>query len=72
MSEFDHDWHSAHSVGKTAGANGLLATTGAVIRVGDLLAARLHEADRPDVVLARTTDRVGAMSMRDTFCSTTV
>ncbi|HEX9550150.1 MAG TPA: cystathionine beta-synthase [Candidatus Limnocylindrales bacterium] len=41
-------------------ANGLLATTGAVIRVGDLLAARHHGAELPDVVIARTTDRVGA------------
>jgi cystathionine beta-synthase len=40
--------------------NGLLATTGAVIRVGDLLAARHHGAELPDVVIARTTDRVGA------------
>jgi len=41
-------------------ANGLLATTGAVIRVGDLLAARHHGPEIPDVVIARTTDRVGA------------
>ncbi len=41
-------------------ANGLLATTGAVARVGELLADRHHGADLPDVVLARTTDRVGA------------
>jgi cystathionine beta-synthase len=40
-------------------ANGLLATTGAVIRVGQLLAERYHGTDLPDVVLARTTDRVG-------------
>jgi len=40
--------------------NGLLATTGAVVRVGDLLAARHHGAELPDVVIARTTDRVGA------------
>ncbi len=39
--------------------NGLLATTGAVVRVGELLADRARDADRPDVVLARTTDRVG-------------
>ena len=38
--------------------NGLLATTGAVIRVSELLADR-HAADLPDVVLARTTQRVG-------------
>jgi cystathionine beta-synthase len=41
-------------------ANGLLATTGAVVRVGQLLAARHHGAELPDVVIARTTDRVGA------------
>jgi len=41
-------------------ANGLLATTGAVVRVGDILAARHHEPEMPDVVIARTTDRVGA------------
>ena len=39
--------------------NGLLATTGAVIHVGQLLADRQHEPGLPDVVLARTTDRVG-------------
>ena len=41
-------------------ANGLLSTAGAVVRVGELLGVRPHEADRPAVVLARTTDRVGA------------
>jgi len=41
-------------------ANGLLAATGAVVRVGELLAARHHGQPIPDVVLARTTDRVGA------------
>ncbi len=41
-------------------ANGLLATTGASARVGELLADRHHGSDLPDVVLARTTDRVGA------------
>ncbi|MHB8890584.1 MAG: cystathionine beta-synthase [Candidatus Limnocylindrales bacterium] len=41
-------------------ANGLLATTGAVARVGELLVDRHHDAGLPDVVLARTTDRVGA------------
>jgi len=40
-------------------ANGLLATTGAVVRVGQLLADRSRGTDLPDVVLARTTDRVG-------------
>lgn len=39
--------------------NGLLPTTGAVVRVAELLADRHHPADRPAVVLARTTDRVG-------------
>ena len=39
--------------------NGLLATTGAVVRVAELLSDRAHDAARPDVVLARTTDRVG-------------
>src|SRR3954449_9684285 len=41
-------------------ANGLLAPTGAVVRVGELLGARSHGPDLPDVVLTRTTDRVGA------------
>jgi cystathionine beta-synthase len=41
-------------------ANGLLSTAGAIVRVGELLRARHHEPDRPAVVLARTTDRVGA------------
>jgi len=41
-------------------ANGLLATTGAVVRVGQLLADRQHGPDLPDVVVARTTDRVGS------------
>ena len=40
--------------------NGLLATTGASTRVAELLAERHHEPELPDVVLARTTDRVGA------------
>jgi len=40
--------------------NGLLATTGAAARVRDLLAARHpHGAPLPDLVLARTTQRVG-------------
>ncbi|HEX3427708.1 MAG TPA: pyridoxal-phosphate dependent enzyme, partial [Candidatus Limnocylindrales bacterium] len=39
--------------------NGLLATTGAVTRVGELLAGRHHGPDRPAVVIARTTERVG-------------
>jgi cystathionine beta-synthase len=41
-------------------ANGLLATAGSVARVADLLAARHAESDRPEVIIARTTDRVGA------------
>ena len=42
--------------------NGLLATTGAVAHVADLLAARHpHGAPMPDLVLARTTQRVGAV-----------
>jgi cystathionine beta-synthase len=40
-------------------ANGLLATTGAVIRVADLLEDRHHAAQLPDLVLARTTQLVG-------------
>src|SRR5436190_15032607 len=40
--------------------NGLLATTGAVARISDLLARRDHEVERPPVVVARTTERVGA------------
>jgi cystathionine beta-synthase len=39
--------------------NGLLATTGAIVRVGDLLDDRHHTGPRPDLVLARTTQRVG-------------
>src|SRR5213593_496557 len=41
-------------------ANGLLTTTGAVVRVEEVLHARHRGKDLPDVVLARTTDRVGA------------
>jgi cystathionine beta-synthase len=41
-------------------ANGLLTTTGAVVRVHEVLRARHHGPDLPDVILARTTDRVGA------------
>jgi cystathionine beta-synthase len=41
-------------------ANGLLATTGAVLRVDDLLRDRHHGPDIPDVVVTRTTDRVGS------------
>ncbi len=41
-------------------ANGLLATTGAVVRVGEVLRERHRGQEIPDVVIARTTDRVGA------------
>jgi cystathionine beta-synthase len=41
-------------------ANGLLATAGAVARVSDLLEERRRGQDLPDVVVTRTTDRVGA------------
>ncbi len=40
-------------------ANGLLATAGAVVRVADMLAGRHHQESLPDLVLARTTQRVG-------------
>jgi cystathionine beta-synthase len=40
-------------------ANGLLATTGAVVRVGDILHDRHHAGPLPDLVIARTTQRVG-------------
>ena len=40
-------------------ANGLLATTGAIVRVADLLRDRHHGGRLPDLVLARTTQRVG-------------
>jgi cystathionine beta-synthase len=40
-------------------ANGLLATTGAVVRVDDLLHDRHHAGLLPDLVIARTTQRVG-------------
>ena len=41
-------------------ANGLLPTTGAVVSVGEVLRAWHAGAEMPDVVLARTTDHVGA------------
>jgi cystathionine beta-synthase len=41
-------------------ANGLLATTGSATRVDELLADRHHGPDIPAVVVARTTERVGA------------
>ncbi len=40
-------------------ANGLLATTGAIVRVEDLLHDRHHAGEMPNLVLARTTQRVG-------------
>ena len=40
-------------------ANGLLATTGAIVRVGDLLDDRHHAGTLPDLVIARTTQPVG-------------
>jgi cystathionine beta-synthase len=40
-------------------ANGLLATTGAIIRIEELLAVRHHDLERPPVILVRTTERVG-------------
>jgi cystathionine beta-synthase len=40
-------------------ANGLMAPTGATARVADLLRERHHAATLPDVVLARTSQRVG-------------
>jgi cystathionine beta-synthase len=40
-------------------SNGLLVSTGAVVRVADLLAGRHHDGDRPSVVLARSRERVG-------------
>jgi cystathionine beta-synthase len=39
--------------------NGLLATTGGSARIGALLADRHHDAGRPGLVLALTTERVG-------------
>jgi cystathionine beta-synthase len=41
-------------------ANGLLPTTGAVVRMAEVLRERHQGQEIPDVVLARTTDRVGA------------
>ena len=40
--------------------NGLLPTTGGVARVSELLSRRHHGPQRPAVVVARTTQRVGA------------
>jgi len=41
-------------------ANGMLDTAGSVIRVGDVLANGRRGAELPALVVARTTDRVGA------------
>ncbi|HSK52059.1 MAG TPA: cystathionine beta-synthase [Clostridia bacterium] len=41
-------------------ANGLLATPGEVVRIAELLRERHHGPEIPGVVIARTTDRVGA------------
>ena len=41
-------------------ANGLLQAAGAVSRIDELLRERHHGQEIPDVVIARTTDRVGA------------
>jgi cystathionine beta-synthase len=40
--------------------NGLLASGGGSAHIGALLTDRHHDADRPGLVLARTTERVGA------------
>ena len=47
---YNDEWMRTH---------GLLATTGAVVRVGELLKDRHHGAGLPSVILARTTDQVG-------------
>jgi cystathionine beta-synthase len=49
--------------------NGLMATTGAALRVADVLTdRRSHDGALPDVVLARTTHRVGdAIGMLQSF-----
>jgi cystathionine beta-synthase len=39
--------------------NGLLASPGAVVRIEELLRERYHGGDLPDLVMARTTQRVG-------------
>lgn len=48
---YNDEWMRTH---------GLLATTGAVVRVGELLQDRHHGPDLPPVIMARTTDRVGS------------
>jgi cystathionine beta-synthase len=47
--------------------NGLLATSGGGVRIGDLLSGRPHaggDGSRPQLVLARTTEQVGAVIER--------
>ncbi|HLO35192.1 MAG TPA: cystathionine beta-synthase, partial [Candidatus Deferrimicrobium sp.] len=39
--------------------NGLLPTTGGVVRLAELLSSRHHDPERPSVIVARTTQRVG-------------
>jgi cystathionine beta-synthase len=39
--------------------NGLLATAGGIVRIVELLADRDHGAELPDLIVARTTERVG-------------
>jgi len=39
--------------------NGLLATSSGAAKIGALLTDRHHDADRPGLILARTTERVG-------------
>jgi cystathionine beta-synthase len=41
-------------------ANGMLPTAGAVVQVGEILRLRQQDRELPEVVVARTTDRVGA------------
>ena len=45
-------------------ANGLLATAGAVVRIREVLEDRHHGEQIPDLVLARTTEKVGAAIRR--------
>jgi cystathionine beta-synthase len=40
--------------------NGLLPTAGGIVRVAELLAGRHHDPERPAIVVARTTERVGS------------
>src|SRR3954463_11259144 len=47
---YNDEWMRVH---------GLLPTTGAVARIADLLAGHRHGTERPTVVVARTTQRVG-------------